>query len=307
MNKKLPENPIHFVTLRNWLYQGSAAGLFVVCLGFATSAIGQEMDAANLLPLVDQGAVEVTENGVQNAALPAASASERVDRPTLKPGSQGDSVSELQAALKLLGYHVGSVDGLYGNETANAVSRFQAAAGLETDGVVGPATWDRLFPAPPKAGASPTKSNVGSTAMPPASIGVSELPPADPTGTAFPIPATASPGAPAPPVSYPAPTAAPVPQSPTPAPNANPSQPTVRSTRAATPTNEVMLPTLRRGMRGSAVTHLQERLKSLGWLNGAIDGVFGQETELAVKAAQRRHKIDPDGVVGALTWSALFQ
>ena len=306
MNKKLPENPIHFVTLRNCLYQGSTAGLFVVCLGVATSAIGQEMDAANLLPLVNQGAVEVTGNGGQNAALPAASISERIDRPILKPGSQGDSVSELQAALKLLGYHAGSVDGLYGNETANAVSRFQAAAGLETDGIVGPATWNRLFPAPPTAAATPTRSHSGSTAMPPASIGVSELPPADPTGTAFPIPDTVASGAPAP-VSYPTPTAVPSPQSPTPAPNVNPSQPTVRSTKAAPPASEVMLPTLRRGMRGSAVTHLQERLKSLGLLNGAIDGVFGQETELAVKAAQRRHKIDPDGVVGTLTWSALFR
>jgi hypothetical protein len=34
-----------------------------------------------------------------------------VNRPTLKLGSQGERVSELQGALKLLGYYTGTVDG----------------------------------------------------------------------------------------------------------------------------------------------------------------------------------------------------
>ncbi|WP_292761016.1 peptidoglycan-binding protein [Nostoc sp. NOS(2021)] len=69
-----------------------------------------------------------------------------ISRPTLKVGSQGERVSELQAALKLLGYYSGAVDGVYSQNTASAVSRFKQAAGLNPDGVVDASTWQRLFP-----------------------------------------------------------------------------------------------------------------------------------------------------------------
>ena len=59
-------------------------------------------------------------------------------------------------------------------------------------------------------------------------------------------------------------------------------------------------------MKGSAVQSLQERLRSLGIFKGAVDGVFGAETLTAVMSAQRRFKLEPDGVVGAGTWSALL-
>ncbi|RUS96234.1 hypothetical protein DSM106972_087760 [Dulcicalothrix desertica PCC 7102] len=69
-----------------------------------------------------------------------------VNRPTLKVGSQGDAVSELQAALKIMGYYNGAVDGTYGQTTAAAVSQFKQSAGLAPDGVVDTATWQQLFP-----------------------------------------------------------------------------------------------------------------------------------------------------------------
>ncbi|MHC5825203.1 MAG: peptidoglycan-binding domain-containing protein, partial [Nostoc sp.] len=50
---------------------------------------------------------------------------DNINRPTLKVGSQGERVSELQAALKLLGYYSGAVDGVYSENTASAVSRFK--------------------------------------------------------------------------------------------------------------------------------------------------------------------------------------
>jgi peptidoglycan hydrolase-like protein with peptidoglycan-binding domain len=75
-----------------------------------------------------------------------------------------------------------------------------------------------------------------------------------------------------------------------------------------TPTTaSVALPILKQGMKGSAVLVLQERLQSLGILKGAADGTFGAETLTAVKAAQRRFKLEPDGVVGAGTWGALLR
>jgi peptidoglycan hydrolase-like protein with peptidoglycan-binding domain len=54
-----------------------------------------------------------------------------IKRPNLATGSQGESVSELQAALKLLGFYNGAVDGIYSDVTAAAVSKFKQAAGLK--------------------------------------------------------------------------------------------------------------------------------------------------------------------------------
>ena len=68
------------------------------------------------------------------------------NRPTLRAGSQGNAVSELQGALKLLGFYTGDVDGNYNENTASAVSQFKQAAGLKADGIVDASTWQRLFP-----------------------------------------------------------------------------------------------------------------------------------------------------------------
>jgi Putative peptidoglycan binding domain len=58
----------------------------------------------------------------------------------LKPGDSGAAVKTLQRALKALGYSAGSADGSYGPSTQNAVARFQHAAGLTADGILGPQT-----------------------------------------------------------------------------------------------------------------------------------------------------------------------
>jgi len=36
------------------------------------------------------------------------------------------------------------------------------------------------------------------------------------------------------------------------------------------------------------------------------DGLFGRDTESAVKRFQREHGLDDDGIVGPLTWAALL-
>ena len=53
---------------------------------------------------------------------------------------QRDSVRTLQSTLRELGWQPGPVDGLFGPQTEAAVIRFQSAAGLVPDGVVGPQT-----------------------------------------------------------------------------------------------------------------------------------------------------------------------
>lgn len=69
--------------------------------------------------------------------------------------------------------------------------------------------------------------------------------------------------------------------------------------------NTALAETLRRGSKGSAVTELQKKLKRWGYYSGAVDGVFGNGTEAAVKAFQRKNGLTADGVVGPKTAAAL--
>ena len=59
---------------------------------------------------------------------------------SLRNGSRGDDVIALQKKLKNWGYYSGSVDGIFGSGTEQAVKYFQRKNGLTADGVVGPAT-----------------------------------------------------------------------------------------------------------------------------------------------------------------------
>lgn len=183
---------------------------------------------------------------------------EPIVRPTLRTGSQGSTVSELQAALKLWGYYNESVDGNYGESTAIAVSQFQRSAGLKPDGIVGRSTWEKLFPI--AAAPSPLSPPTASTNSP-------QLP------TNLPLP----------------------------------EQPAINSTQAsASDLPGENFPVLKEGMRGAAVFWLQRRLQTAGFFKGSVDGIFGSETEEAVKAAQRRYRLNPDGIVGPTTWRALL-
>ena len=64
--------------------------------------------------------------------------------PTLKRGSEGPDVTDLQEALIELDFKPGEVDGVFGVFTESAVKSFQKWATLTADGIVGPATWEKL-------------------------------------------------------------------------------------------------------------------------------------------------------------------
>ena len=135
--------------------------------------------------------------------------------PTLRQGSRGNLVKYLQFMLSTMGYSVGSMDGIFGSNTAAAVRAFQQANGLDADGIVGRRTWYKLNNLTPQAS------------------------------------------------------------------------------------------TLRRGSFGAEVRYLQQKLYSKLYPVGTIDGIFGTNTENAVKEFQRENGLVVDGIVGKNTWAAL--
>lgn len=69
----------------------------------------------------------------------------------------------------------------------------------------------------------------------------------------------------------------------------------------------VELNTLRGGSTGQQVKTLQRLLNSMGYACGAVDGIFGDKTLVAVKKFQTAERLDVDGVVGRDTWTALLK
>ena len=61
--------------------------------------------------------------------------------------------------------------------------------------------------------------------------------------------------------------------------------------------------TIANGSSGADVTELQNILSGLGFAPGAIDGVFGEQTEAAVHRFQEARGVTADGVVGEGTWA----
>ncbi len=66
------------------------------------------------------------------------------NNPTLKYGSVGAEVKDLQTKLKALLYYTEEITGEFDLETENAVKRFQVNNKLTADGIVGAKTWSAL-------------------------------------------------------------------------------------------------------------------------------------------------------------------
>lgn len=61
----------------------------------------------------------------------------------------------------------------------------------------------------------------------------------------------------------------------------------------------------RKGDTGQMVTQIQTRLKNWGYYTGEVDGIFGSQTESAVRYFQKRNGLTVDGIVGRQTLAAL--
>lgn len=101
-------------------------------------------------------------------------------RPTLRQGSRGTAVVDLQRRLASAGFSPGAADGIFGSQTAAAVRSFQRARGLGADGIVGPLTWGALLgtaPGWPSGPSAPTGPSTPSTPGAGTASGVWVLPP----------------------------------------------------------------------------------------------------------------------------------
>ncbi|MEH1800833.1 MAG: peptidoglycan-binding domain-containing protein [Nostoc sp.] len=255
-----------------------------------------------------------------------------INRPTLKVGSQGERVAELQAALKLLGFYSGAVDGTYSENTASAVTRFKQAAGLNPNGIVDASTWQRLFPKEPVVASTvpssqPRFNSATNFPVPTQASNLTNVANPNPNPPRKAVTQVATNPEPRPRPTTPKKAVTQAATNPEPRP-ATPKKPTTSSTQKTpnrtTSTTRTQpntttkrtpgiqytsegLPILRVGLRGSEVVKLQQQLKKLGFLKGDADGDFGATTEAAVKAAQTRYGLEPDGVVGGSTWEVILR
>ena len=64
-------------------------------------------------------------------------------------------------------------------------------------------------------------------------------------------------------------------------------------------------PTCKRGSKNTYVLILQDGLNALGYSTRTLDGIFGANTESAVKGFQRAMGLTADGICGCQTWKKL--
>ena len=165
----------------------------------------------------------------------------------LRQGSRGNDVLQLQFLINYIAQFYPNVpsvsqDSVFGSNTANAVRNFQRQFNLTADGVVGPATWNKLYQVYRTLQSGEGQSNDGDTS------GSGAIP-----------------------------------------------WPGVYLRQGSTGSN---VSTLQRLLNNARNTYAQLPLLS-------VDGVFGANTNNAVRLFQRAAGLTVDGIVGPTTWNAL--
>ena len=69
----------------------------------------------------------------------------------------------------------------------------------------------------------------------------------------------------------------------------------------------ITLPVLRKGDKGAAVTSMQQLLTAKGYSTKGADGIFGANTETALKKYQAAKGLEPDAICGEQSWTALLK
>lgn len=271
-----------------------------------------------------------------NPAAPTKTASvtsEPAASGSLKAGSQGSEVSDVQTRLKELKYYTGTVDGKFGSGTTNAVKAFQEANGLKADGVVGNQTKDALFSyyAVAYSGSTPiTQSTPKPTAKPTAKATATPRPTATPNTENARVLEIGKTGSDVRQVqnrlielgymsgkadgSYGEATAVAVaafqgnnklwedgkagPET----------QKALFSSSAkkGSSASAYLGDTLEMGAEGDAVRALQNQLIKLKYMSGYSDGSYGEKTKNAVEAFQKNNGLTVDGKAGKTTLAKLY-
>ena len=121
------------------LYDASITGSFDA---YTTNSVVKLQKAYTLVP---NGVVDKEIWNILDTSFQPESFSRETSKPTLKLGSTGTYVKELQTVLANLLYYSGDIDWIFGNQTGLAVKTFQKNNHLTPDGIVGKNTWSALF------------------------------------------------------------------------------------------------------------------------------------------------------------------
>ncbi len=239
---------------------------------------------------------------------------------TLKNGSRGDDVKTLQARLIELGYLSGKADGIYGSSTEKAIYEFQKRSNLTADGKAGKVTQNLIYSTGAKTASGTTlNTNTGTTTNNTSyatykkgmtNDGVKKMQQrlkelgymsAGATGyfgsatyeavqkfqSAHNLKSDGIAG--------------------------TATQQALFATTAkaagssSTPgTSTQSYATLKEGMKSSAVTTMQKKLKTLGYMSASATGYFGSATKTAVIAFQKGNNLTADGVAGNATLNKLY-
>lgn len=249
------------------------------------------------------------------AALQSITATNTAPTGIWRRGSQGEAVRLIQEQLGIAGFYNYAADGVFNAETENAVKAFQQANNLTADGVVGPNTQAAL---PSVGGQQP---NPGAIAQNPESevlyleqgsrgtsvrslqqrlrtLGyyqgeINGVFNADTKEAVMRF--QQAQGLTVDGVVGPRTFAQ--------LGNAQPATPRT----APSPPNEPTMTYLGLGSQGTPVRSLQQRLRTLGYYQGEINGQFGAATEAAVRRFQAAQNLTADGVVGPRTFARLGQ
>lgn len=134
---QLPETGVMNQATWDTLFPTTAAITESVATTTATSTTPTTSTSATT---TTQTATNTTNTTTVRSSNPATG-----DRPLLREGMDGEAVTLLQQRLAAKGFFSGTVDGVFGPQTLQAVIAAQTAFGLDGDGIVGAQTWEKLL------------------------------------------------------------------------------------------------------------------------------------------------------------------